>query len=212
VAVVSRTASYVIGVDLGRNQDHTAVAVVESVDLVHDLRDPYTYEPRRESVVALRHIERIRLGVPYPDVVRLIKDLVSTPVLAANCTLVLDATGVGTPVVDLLKRERMSCRLIPVTITAGDRETSAASAHRVPKRDLIAGLQVLFESTYFHVARGLRDSAAFFDELAAMRATVTSTGHDRYEGKKDDLVLALALAWWWAGKRVPKVWGTRPLL
>ena len=37
--------SYAIGVDLGQQQDHTAFAVLESVEVVLDTRDPVTFAP-----------------------------------------------------------------------------------------------------------------------------------------------------------------------
>src|SRR5262245_4457864 len=99
--------AFVIGVDLGQQHDYTAVAILESIELVHNDRDPVTYERRREHRTRLLHLHRVKLGTPYPDVVRAIKDIAASPTLAGRCTLVVDATGVGAPVVDLLKRANL---------------------------------------------------------------------------------------------------------
>jgi hypothetical protein len=211
MAVVS-DLSYAIGVDLGQQRDHTAIAIVESSEVVLDARNPATFEHLRERRTRLRHLHRVPLGVPYPDVVRVVKDIASAPALDGRCTVILDATGVGAPIVDLLKRAGMRARVVPVTITPGDRENSNGSAFRVPKRDLIAGLQVLFEDPKFEMPRTLAYAKPLIDELARMKATFSPAGHDRYNGDKDDLVLALSLAWWWTRKRTPGLWGTRPLL
>lgn len=90
-------------------------------------------------------------------------------------------------------------------------ESSHSSGYGVPKRDLITGLQVLFESRKFEMP----DTPATEDlihELAGMRAKPSRTGNWRYEGSPDDLVLSLALAWWWARKRVTWNWPQGPIL
>jgi hypothetical protein len=204
MAVLSEI-SYAIGVDLGQQHDHTAVAILELSEIVLEARDPVTYEHLRDRRTRLRHLQRIPLGVPYPDVVRVVKDIASAPALDGRCTVILDATGVGAPIVDLLKRAGMRARVVPVTITSGDRENSSGSAFRVPRRDLIAGLQILFEDPKFEISRTLAYGKPLMDELARMRGNLTTTGHD-------DLVFALSLAWWWTRKKTPGVWGTKPLL
>ena len=71
--------------------------------------------------------------------------------------LVVDATGVGRPVVDLLVRERLPCQLWAVTITGGDAETYTNGYYRVPKRDLIVGLQLVFQNRELQIAKGLKE-------------------------------------------------------
>jgi hypothetical protein len=95
----------------------------------------------------------------------------------------------------------LSCRILPVTITGGTSESGTGSGYSVPKRDLITGLQVLFESGKFEMPESLPDSNELISELAGIRAKPSRSGHWRYEGVPDDLALSLALAWWWARKR-----------
>lgn len=197
--------SYTIGVDLGQAHDHTAIAVLEWAELVLDTRNPVTFEHHRERRTRLRHLHRVQLGVSYPDIVGLVKDHASLPAVDGRCTVVVDATGVGAPIVDLLKRAGMRSRVVPVTITSGDRENSNGSQFRVPRRDLIAGLQVLFEDPKFEISRTLAYAKPLMDELARMRGNLTTPGHD-------DLIFALGLAWWWTRKKTPGVHGTKPLL
>ena len=205
MAVIGELPTYAVGVDLGQVHDHSAVAILESVELVHDVRDPVTYERRREQRTRLRHLHRIRLGTSYPDVVSVVKEIAAAPVLDGRCTVVVDATGGGIPVVDLFKRAGMRARVVPVSITPGDRENSDGSKFRVPRRELISGLQVLFEDKKFEIPSGLANTKSLIDELALMRGNLRSTGHD-------DLVFALSLAWWWTRKKTPGIWGTKPLI
>ncbi len=64
----------------------------------------------------------------------------------------MDGTGVGRPVVDLLRRARLEAILMPVTITGGQTETTDQGFYRVPKRDLIVGLQVVLQRGGLQIA------------------------------------------------------------
>jgi hypothetical protein len=117
--------------------------------------------------------------------------------------VVVDATGVGAPVVDMLRRARLGATLVPVLITGGETESRGGGYYRVPKRDLITGLQVMLEGQELLVAKGLRDGAALLGEMAEMEVRAGAQGR---EGMHDDLVLAVALACWGLRKRYgPKV-------
>ena len=71
---------------------------------------------------------------------------------------------------------------------------------RVPKRDLILGLQVMFEQQQVEIAGSIPDRDRFLKELMGMQVKISSSGHDQYgswrDGEHDDLVLAAALAFW----------------
>src|SRR6202012_157605 len=121
---------------------HSALAVVE--------RGGY---PAVDEIL-VRYVERIPLKTPYPKVVERLREIGQNEELRGNCMLAVDATGVGAPVVDMLKSARLGCNLTAVTITGGERETEDA----VPKRNLIAELQVLLETGKLRVGR-LKESA-----------------------------------------------------
>jgi hypothetical protein len=105
---------------------------------------------------------------------------------------------------------------MPVTITAGDHETSESGAWRVPKRDLITGLLVLLQREEIDICGHLPESETLVKELSNIRIKISLGGHDTYgawrEGQHDDLVLAAALACWRSTKREPPVIGTRRLI
>jgi hypothetical protein len=85
--------------------------------------------------------------------------------LAGQCSVVVDATGVGAPVVDLLNRAQLSGRLYPVTITGGERERESGGIWNIPKRDLIAGVEMALEKLQLRIARNLRDEGSLVREL-----------------------------------------------
>jgi hypothetical protein len=147
-----------------------------------------------------RHIERLR-KVPYPEIVRIVKECVRSPQLRGHCALIVDQTGVGRPVVDMLRLARLAP--IPVSITGGDAVSgNAREGFRVPKRDLAGVLQVLVQASRLHFAQALPDLAVLQKELLNFKVKIDpQTAHDSYsawrEGDHDDLVLAVALACWY---------------
>src|SRR6185295_15002303 len=138
---------FFIAVDLGQKQDYTALCILERAELMFDLRDPVTYDCKREARFAVRYLERMKLRTPYPDVVNRIRHVVMNPALGERRTLIVDATGVGAPVVDLLRAAKIDCEIVGVTITGGDssRTDPRDGTRSVPKRDLITGLQLMFD-------------------------------------------------------------------
>ena len=198
-----RRVEYFICLDLGQVHDRTAIAVLEHSEISIG-RNLVTYEWVTIQRRSFRHLERLPLGLDYPTMVEHVRRLVSRPELGRS-TLVVDATGVGRPVVDLLRRARLPCRLMPVTITSGDRETSDSSAWRVPKRDLITGLLVLLQREEIDICGHLPEAETLVRELTNIRIKVSLSGQDTYgawrEDEHDDLVVAAALACWRGTKR-----------
>jgi hypothetical protein len=155
----------------------------------------------------LRYLERIPLGTPYPEVVNRVVEVTRSPELADRCHVAVDGTGVGRPVVDMLRRARAKGILMPALITSGDTETVGDGYYRIPKRDLIIGLQVLLQREALQIAAGLQYGPALVAEMGEMRVRVTAAGNEQYgawrEGTHDDLVFAVALACWSARKVYP---------
>jgi len=192
--------NYFMGLDLGQAQDYTALTVLEKLE-----------KRGEQSEYHVRHLSRLRLGTPYPSIVEYVAKLIQTPQLKGKTHLIVDATGIGAPVVDMFHRAGLSP--IAITITGGDSVTgSDYEGYHVPKRDLVGILQVLFQSGRLKVAEALPMAKVFIDELLNFKVKINiQTAHDSYEawreGVHDDLVLAVALAAWYAGGK-----RARPLL
>lgn len=189
-------AEYFVGLDLGQTTDFTAIAVLGRSGSLD------------ETVVAVRHLHRYPLATPYtaivPDVVR----LCATPPLAGRCTLVVDQTGVGRPLVEMLLKERRVPRVVPVTITGGHEVTMLPDrSFHVPKKELVTALQLLLQGRRLKVAAGLRDADMLMRELSNFQVKITEAANEtfgaRREGLHDDLLLAVALACWFA-RREPR--------
>lgn len=185
---------FYIGLDLGQRRDHSAIAVVQKIERLRP------YGPSEFHRLLVRHLERVPLGTPYTAVVALIREIVQHPDLRGQCALVVDGTGVGAPVVDGLRAAWLGCELCAVTITGGDHEHGRDGAWSVPKRDLIAGVQILLERGELRIAKGLLEAGSLVRELLDMRITMAGNGRVRLGadgfGEHDDLVIAVALSCW----------------
>src|ERR1035438_4240226 len=127
-----KMSEFYVGLDLGQARDFTALAVVERVAMKGEW-DLATWTHRKVLVQRLRHLERIALGTPYPDVVRRVVGVMGS--LTGKRQLIVDATGVGRPVVDMLRAEGMDCWILPVMVTSGHGEAREKGYYKVPKRD-----------------------------------------------------------------------------
>jgi hypothetical protein len=204
---------YHIGLDLGQSQDFTALAVIYQV--------PAREVDRSKRELHLRHLERYPLRTPYPDIVTQVSGLltdsrlsVTEPdplrarIIESKPSLVIDNTGVGVAVSDLFKKQGL--RFASVTITGGDRAHRTSGTWRVPKRDLVAALEVPFHTQRLKVAEGLQLWPVLKEELLSFRRKIDlRTAHDSYEhwreSDHDDLVLASALACWNATKPISQL-------
>jgi hypothetical protein len=197
---------YFVGADLGQSRDYSTIAVVERAELRGDFDHAY-WAWRKETAFRLRMLERIPLGTPYPDVARRIVEVTQAKELGGQSHLIVDATGVGRTVVDLLREERPAATLLPVVVTAAPLESMKDNYYVVPKRDLIVGLQVMFQQGRLQMAHDLQHADVFVEELLAMETKVTLAGREVYgvwrEGKHDDLVFAVALACWGVRRAFP---------
>ena len=143
----------------------------------------------------------MKRGTPYPQQIAHVLRLLASPALFGRTELVVDATGVGRPVVDLFRQARVK-RLTPVTITGGLKVIHDANeGWKVPKRDLVIGAQVLLQQGRLRISPGLALKDTFRQELMNFKVKIDPlTANDSYgagrEGQHDDLVLAVTLAIW----------------
>jgi hypothetical protein len=181
---------YYVGIDLGKKQDHSAMAIVETCgDEWH-----------------VHSAERIPLGTPYTRVVEMVRNLVRSPRLWGKCAVVVDGSGVGEPVVEQLRRADLGCGLTAVVITGGvgGRTSRGGGYSYVPKQNLMAMMQLALEKGRLKIAKQMSGAGPLVKELINMR--VSENGGVAAEGSgHDDLAMAVALACW----RAKRGWNDR---
>lgn len=217
------TIRYLVGLDLGQANDYTALIVA----------NPTTLDEPNWDVYVIRHIERVPLKSRYPDIVAhvgKITDALLRPQLQTEpdpdprrppgsilitgdahpeVTLIVDYTGVGRPVFDMILEAQIAgtideqVQIVPVTITGADRVHVVDGEVRVPKRDLASVVQRLLQEQRLRIPRQHAMAPVLTEELTGFRVKISASGRDSYgagedwrSAAHDDLVLALALALW----------------
>jgi len=187
---------FLLGLDLGQVRDYTALSIIEKIT-----------EDDTEAIYHLRHIQRFPLKTTYPEIVDKVCDIFNSDKISKYSRLIVDATGVGRPVVDLFKKKQLYPKAI--TITGGYDVIKDNGEYKVPKRDLVTNLQVLFQQEKLKIAEDLQEAKTLVQELLNFKVKIKDNARESFEawreGIHDDLVLAVALACWWGEKMDKKI-------
>jgi hypothetical protein len=191
--------AYIAGLDLGQQTDPSVLAVAQ----VHST-------PKRFDV---RHLSRWPLATSYPAIINDIVKLYSKPPLIGSI-LVLDATGVGRPVLDHLRERKIDARIIPVVLTAGYQTTHGKGYVGCPKFDLVAALRMVLGQSRLRISTKLPLAAIAQRELENFTLKVSEKGLEQYGNENssthDDCVIALGLLSWY-GDRYRTTYGLKTL-
>ena len=132
----------ILGLDPGQRRDPAGLAILERLAVVH--------------------LARLPLGTSYPRVVE------RAEALAMGCeAVVVDATGVGRAVADMLQERGLRPKVVAVTLTGGgkvhvrDREVS------LPRSALFQPLQAALEAGRLRVAESCPYAGELAQELLA---------------------------------------------
>ena len=178
-----------IGLDLAKAVDYSAIAVVVRTETtIHTVgRERWqVWTERKCEPAELIHIERIKKGTSFTEVVKRVTEVATHKALGpGRKRLVVDATGLGSPVMEMVRGARTGCELKPVVITGGTGQRYAGGSWNVSKADLMAGLRTSMELQDLLIAAGMAETPALVKELTDFGGA----GHD-------DMVMALALALW----------------
>jgi len=194
-----------LGLDLGKERDHTVLALCERKWQLGEWSAAY-HDYARRPVLVLRDLVRVPLSTPYTEVPRLVKNVFTrhegvSPYqvpIKNNRNLVVDAGGVGGGVLDIIRQEQKTgylgpMQLVPVFTSSGQEPgLTGSGSHTVPKRDLLTAIRAVVEAKTLIVPRRLALASELFEELAGLRV------NGRSSTKHDDLAMALSLAIWWA--------------
>jgi hypothetical protein len=195
---------FIIGLDLGKSVDCTAIAVLHHTITPLDKYTNYLkigiskqHTDQRFNVV---HLERLPLGMPYPAQIHHVEELVNRDPLRGRAPLVMDDSGVGRPIGDSFVEARLRPKRI--TITSGLEVTQHdGDTWHVPKSVLISTMEGRIHTGELKVAKGLLEAGPLKEELLDFERHVSESGRTTWGarvGKHDDIVLAVSLAVWWA--------------
>ena len=185
---------YWLGVDLAQAQDNTALVVI------HDECLPtwgggsrQVLAPRRRTVV---FADKFR-GVSYPDVVSHVIRTMSKDALRGRTRLVIDASGLGRVVSDLLTEQRVEHHAIQMTV--GQNWVKKGRYVNVGKMLLLETLSIMFATGDLTFAHDLPLRGDILAELETFQLEQTAAGNQIItQGKSGshhgDLAIALSAA------------------
>ena len=171
----------ILGWDVAQTTDSSIIAVVES--------------DGRPAMYWVRRIAKLPKGMPYDQQVIMARELVTQ---YKNPTLLIDRTGVGLPICDMIVAGGLNP--LQVSLTAGD-VTSRPEPGKInlPKRDLVAAITKTIQERRLKVVPGCENAALFRSELKNFQLKVSASGHNTYnaaQGSHDDTITAIGLCLW----------------
>jgi hypothetical protein len=190
-----------VGLDLGKRQDHTAIAAVE-LRWSYGAKDPATLHTAEHPKLLLSYSTRLPLDTETTRIPRFVRDTLQryAPAYgepARTDTLLIDATGQGHTIVELIRKDQLKARIVPITLTGGQVDRQLKDGyHSLPRPDLLNTLKMLFELGNIQL---LSTAPGFVDierELVQFQPSGDQQEHD-------DLVMAFAMAVWQAAKDCP---------
>jgi hypothetical protein len=189
---------FTLGLDLAQSADHSAIALLEQTAIPQAF-DRVTWSQPSTIVCDLRYLRRFPKGTPYPDIVDFLETTLQAPPLHRQTTLVCDATGLGAPFIDMLRRAQLDAPILPIILT-GAQSSAKPGSRSVPKTDLIAALSYRLHTGTLRIPNDLPNRDLLYHELLHFRAKLSPGGSTRLEAQRsddhDDLLIALALACW----------------
>jgi hypothetical protein len=193
--VIERVQGYSrfwLGVDLAQAQDNTALVVVQDEQLpVWAGPNRQALGPRQRTIV---FADKFR-GISYPDVVAHIIRVMTREPLRGRTRLVLDGSGLGRVVADMLFSEGVDH--IAIQMTAGQNWKRSGRYTNVGKTLMLENLSVLFASGQLEFAEDLPLREDILAELETFQLETTAAGNQVIvQGKSGahhgDLAIALA--------------------
>lgn len=190
---------YIIGLDLGRDQDRSAIAGMALRDVADGPFDLANYRQPMRPLLELNLLRRLPFRMPFLQVARHIEELVQDvsrrPIWGPrgpNVYLVIDAAGPGQVVHELLTRRPFPATIVPLVITSGlDPGQTNGGARTVPRRLLVSTFRHLLETQVIRIHPNLAHGPTLENEVAAVRPHGGQSAND-------DLVIAATLTGWQA--------------
>lgn len=197
---------WLVGCDLGQSVDFTAISIIERTDApkLQILQGWPTGKVEYDTTFAVRDLQRLERGTSYVEQVAHISEVMATAPLSDNAKLIVDRSGVGRGVFDMLVDAKL--KPIGITITGGEGSstrgyTSSYMGFNVSKLELVGQLVATAHRGELKVAKSLPLAQVLQQELQDFRVSFTNSGYSKFgarSGKHDDLVLSVAVAIWWA--------------
>ena len=221
INLLATSKEYICSWDVAKKRDYTTIQIYrDSPDIkrfpVETGRDPMVV-----NYLDLVYQEKMQ-AVRYPEQVRRVKELLSSIGMLHNHQLLVDGTGVGEPVVDIMREQGLMP--FPIVFTGGEEArpvysdfgkvfgnnqgfgcfagTQVLKEMHVPKEDLVHAGMIIMQQGRLRMAANLQHVEDFKLQLSRFKGSVNEkTGHRSYNNEKetihDDFVVTYLMASWW---------------
>ncbi len=137
-----------------------------------------------------------RSQVAYDELIDSTIMRLQSPQLAESTWHIVDATGVGLPTIDMMRRQGLTP--IGLWLTSGAESREQSYGYSVPKTELINSLQLALSSGMIRFSKGL-DAEVQGQLLHEFKTFREKDGKMEAWREKDhdDMVLSLAMNVWW---------------
>lgn len=196
---------YCAGIDLGKQIDSTAVAILRLERLPIEILpgdpnhglDVNLRQKLGPKKIYVEHAERLPLKQSFVTQAAYLKSLsLREPYRSAGCEWICDRTGVGGSMVDVMS-DVYNLHVIRVSITSGRNPgRDADGSLTVPKVELMSSLSAAFNNREIQISPALPDYAEVMKQMKAMQVGFTAHNAMTFNGSgaHDDFCTAFALA------------------
>jgi len=185
---------FLLGCDLAKSLDFTSFAIIE-------MESP---DNNSDPAYHLRGLDRVR-GVEYPAITKLIittiERLEKEPDTKDGPHLCLDASGLGAPIRDYLKAEKIftnRMKIYPVVFTGGEaaRCDPATGNYNISKTLIVSNFLSLMQHRRFDYSPDLQALPLLEQEISSFKRHLTPSGKNTFDaeaGEHDDLICAICI-------------------
>lgn len=185
----------ITALDLGQTFDFAALASLKAAE-----EEKAEQGRKKERLYLCDALYQWKTETAYNKIIDDLGQLYERPEMI-DTELAVDYGGPGRPVIDEIRKQKIRCKLVPITITSGNQVTDGrGGARNVPKRVLATTLQLVYNSGRITTSNRLKWAKKLDEQLRTFTQKIRTQGVDSYEALRevdhDDLVLAVAMAVW----------------
>jgi hypothetical protein len=216
---------YTISVDIAKKSDYTAIQIYRKKAIIVPGKKLLGQRDMKINKFDLVKMEKIQ-GANYNAIAQRILLLATVPNLLGKCDIIVDGTGVGEAVVDIMRELKL--RPISIVFTGGNeyREVYDSPLNvfgnkntrtggmqvlkqiNVPKKDLVDAAVLVLQQGLLRFSPGVMYKEDFLLQLSKFKGKINEKGNTRYEADKesthDDLVASFLMFAWWQHYQEPR--------
>lgn len=224
-SILATSKEFICTVDLAKKRDYTTIQIYRDTPEVRHYPIESGRSPQVINWMDLTYQARMQ-GVRYTEQSKMIRELLKRTNLLNNTQLIVDGTGVGEAVVDIMREDGLMP--LPIVSTGGTnvnpvyadfgkvfggsstqlRGAQVLKEMTVPKDDMVHAGMIVLEQGRLRIAENLKHVDDFRKQMARFKGKFNDkSGRTKYENDDDtthdDFVVTFLLAsWWMTYKRV----------